>query len=81
MLIKEIIKKRVLKKQHPTNKIWLIAEQVSKLTKTTPNRWLREVKNNQPAVERAIIDFKEAVNIKNRIGLFIFLLKKYKKSF
>jgi len=73
--------KNLIKTHKPkkvTNKYYLIAEEIAKLTDTKPQRWLREVKNHEFAVNRALIDLKEIQNIRKPIGLFIFLLKKYK---
>ena len=65
-----------------TNKYWIVASLIAEITTTKPNRWLRTVKNNDWAVQRALTDFKEAkrnhVDIKNRAAFFTFLLKKYR---
>ena len=65
-------------KKSKTNKIFLVSEEIAKLTDTKPSRWYREVKNHDWAINRALNDLKEIKNIKNPVGLFIFLLKKYK---
>jgi len=78
MELKELLDKKQFKKSN-TNKIWLVAEEIAQLTKTTPLRWLRDVKNYPQAIKRAMIDFKESENIKNKPALFIYLFKKYKR--
>ncbi len=65
-------------KKAPTE-LWELAEKVSNLTGTIPNRWLRDCKNSQWAVERALIDMREA-QARSPVKLFQFLLNKYKKK-
>lgn len=67
------------KKIRPPTRLWLLAEEVALVTSTTPNRWLRECKKNEWAVNRALIDLKESTP-RSRIRLFNFLLKKYKEQ-
>lgn len=67
------------KRIRPPTRLWLLAEEVGTLTATPPNRWLRECKNNEWAVKRALIDMKEATP-RSRVKLFQFLLKKYKEQ-
>lgn len=64
-----------VKRKSHTNKYYLIAEDVAQATKTKPVRWLREVKNNEQAVIRALARFKEANNVKNPAALFTWFLK------
>ena len=77
MELKKILKQKKFIKTN-TNPIYLTAEEVGKLTGTNPMRWLRDVKNFPDAIKRAIIDFKEAEDIKNKPALFIYLFKKHK---
>lgn len=67
-------------KKHKTNKFYLIAEDIAKITKTKPLRWIREVKRHEWAVNRSIIEYKEAKNIRKPIALFQYLLKKNKRQ-
>ncbi len=77
--IEDILNRRQPQSNRKTNKYWLISCKIANLTETKPNRWLREVKNHEWAVNRAIDHLMESQNVsKNPIGLFIWLLKKYK---
>ena len=64
------------KKEHKTNKFWLISEQIATLTNTKPNRWLRLVKTNEHAVLRALDDLKELA-ARNPAAYFLWLVKKH----
>jgi hypothetical protein len=81
--IKGLIQNRLIKKSKTkTNKYWLIAEEIAKITRSTTARWLRSVKTQEYAVNRALVELKEVITsgkIKNPIGYFVFLLKKYSK--
>ena len=63
-------------KKHATNEIWLLAAEISQYTHEEPKRWLRLVKRNQWAAERALIDLKEG-QARKPAALFLFLFKKY----
>jgi len=76
-LIKKLLKK-YKSSTKKTNKFWILSCDIAKLTKTTPNRWLRDCKNHWDTINRAIIEFKEAREIKNKVALFIWLFKKHK---
>ena len=74
----DINTKKYLKNKKPTNKVWLLACECAEITQTKPQRWLRECKNEW-IVRHALDDLKEAIKVaKSRVGLFIWLLKKYK---
>ena len=80
--LREIISNRTEKTTNrKTNRFWIIASKIAFLTDTKPNRWLREVKNNEYAITRALIDLEE---LKDRarapVALFIWLLKKHKSA-
>lgn len=76
----DILKDKLTKKARKTNKFWLIAEEIAAATNTKPIRWLREVKSNEFAVQRALIDLKE-LQARNPAALFTWLLKKYKQKY
>jgi hypothetical protein len=61
------------KKTH-TTRLWALAEEVAKITSTKPNRWL---KAGEHALFRALIDFKEAKDVKNKAALLTWLVKKH----
>lgn len=67
--------------RHKLNENWEIAVEIAKLTNTEPKRWLRIIKKNVFAVNRAIIDYKELNNteIKSKVGFFTYLFNKYNK--
>ncbi len=74
-LIRDLLQQKFSKKK--TNKVYLIACDIAKATGTAPNRWLRMVKKNEHAVQRAMNDLKESENIRNRAAYFSWLYKHY----
>lgn len=77
--IQSLLKFRTIKKTN-TNKTWLLAEEIAEITGTKPNRWLRMIKQNELATERAKIDLKEFLKlggVKNPVAYFIWLYKKH----
>jgi hypothetical protein len=76
--IRNLLTNRVSQKK--TNKTWLIAEDIAKLTGTQPKRWLRMVKKNERAAQRAIDNLKELISrggVKNKAAYFIWLVKHF----
>ena len=82
--IKNIITQlHLISPSHKTNKFWLLAEEIAEITGTKPNRWLRMIKTNELATERAKVDLKEFIKlggVKNPLAYFIWLHKKYAKE-
>lgn len=79
----ESLLNRKYNQSKPTNKVYLIAEEISKATGLSPTRWLRQVKKSEWCAVRALNDLKELFktgNIKNRAGYFIWLYKKYEQE-
>lgn len=78
-IISDRFKLNDIKPKRKTNKYFIIAAEIAGATGTKPQRWLREVKNNQHACERALNDLRE-LQARNAAAYFQWLLKKYKKS-
>jgi hypothetical protein len=67
-----------------TNKYFLIAEEIARLTGDTPLRWVRDVKQHPWAAETALRVLKERIKScgkpKNVGAYYTMLFKKYKEG-
>lgn len=64
------------------NMNWELAEEIARITGTTPPMWLRQIRDHLFEVKRAMIDFnelKETTIIRNKQAFFCFLIKKHTK--
>lgn len=77
--IKQILKLNIPTKK--TNKYYLLSEEIAKITKTKPLRWIRTCKKNPVVFEKTITELKDLIEhtqVRNRSAYFIWLLKKNK---
>jgi len=65
-------------KKEKAKRLWITSCEIAQLTNTSPNRWFREVKYYRKAIERALDEYNKTRSIKSPIGLFTYLLNKYK---
>lgn len=58
----------------PASKRESLLDQVATITGTKIPRWCRY---SESVLERALVDFGEAQNVRNKVGLMVYLIKKH----
>jgi frataxin-like iron-binding protein CyaY len=80
--IKSLLANRVIKKKNNLNRVWLLAEEVAKVTGEKANRYLRICKDEW-VTRRSLNELKDligVVTVRNRGAYFFWLAKKFKKE-
>ena len=78
--IRGLLKDKIVKKKS-SNKVWVMAEEIAKITHTKPNRWLKLVKQEEWLMKRTLDELKDlsrVVEVKSPVAYFLWLYKKFK---